>query len=216
MSSAMALPVLPVGEGSRFDLNLEKLAQTQVSIYVVRSVEQELVVEYFFAASPTVVPVEMWQQYVLGQNNAGTFKVRAGYFYVATLKAPEIIPPEYLCQPGAFVLEDFLFAKPTQISAFRLAMETVIIPFSPTPIIARHFRQVRDEHTIEYWISEEIKPISLVKLLSKGKQTEHNYQLALRGLIKNAKPKIDLTKVVPLSSEGKQILSEPKTRILTY
>lgn len=66
---------------------------------------------------------------------------------------------------------------------------------------------MRDDQTIDFWISDKAGAMGLVKLISQGKKDKnHNYRIELQALIKNVKAKINKKEAVPLSEKGRLFL----------
>ncbi|MDE3035227.1 MAG: hypothetical protein KGJ14_04565, partial [Nitrospirota bacterium] len=71
-----------------------------------------------------------------------------------------------------------------------------------------HYRAEKGGQTLDFWASDEAKPIGLVRMVSTGKKKEDNYRLELKELLSGIAPKIDPSKAGPLSDEMKAILTK--------
>jgi hypothetical protein len=111
---------------------------------------------------------------------------------------------------GGLQVNDFLFSNQAQLDKDKIGVETVEIAEGSTK--ATHYRTSRNGQTIDYWISDDAKPMGLVMLISKNpKKPEQNYGLELVNLMENVKAKILPEKAVPLSEKGKALLAKPES-----
>jgi hypothetical protein len=83
------------------------------------------------------------------------------------------------------------------------------VPASSTPLLATRYEQEKEGQVLTYWISDEARPLGLVKLRSRGPKASQNYELVLVSLLKNVGRKIDPNKAVALTAEGRAVLDTP-------
>jgi len=196
-----------VGEGSEFKMYSEKTEPVNLSIYVTESSFTKLGVEYYFAAGG-IFGVELWQQFGLAIQDK-TLSLDEGYILSNNMKKAEIMTPEFLKNnKGGVQIEDFFFSKMGEIEKFKIGIEKIEVPAGH--ITCTHYQKMRDDQTIDFWISDKAGAMGLVKLISQGKKDKnHNYRIELQALIKNVKAKINKKEAVPLSEKGRLFL-DPK------
>jgi hypothetical protein len=196
-----------VGEGSEFKMYSEKTEPVYLSIYITESSFTKLGVEYYFAAGG-IFGAEVWQQFGLGIQNK-TLTLDEGYILSNNMKKAEIMTPEFLKNnKGGVQIEDFFFSKMGEIEKFKIGIEKIEVPAGL--ITCTHYQKVRDDQTVDFWISDKAGALGLVKLVSQGKKDKnHNYKIELQALIKNVKAKINKKEAVPLSEKGRLFL-DPK------
>ena len=196
-----------VGEGSEFKMYSEKTEPVYLSIYITESSFTKLGVEYYFAAGG-IFGVEVWQQFGLGLQNK-ILSLDEGYILSNKMKKAEIMTPEFLKNnKNGVQIEDFFFSKMGDIEKFKIGVEKVEVPAGN--ITCTHYQKMRDDQTVDFWISDKAGALGLVKLVSKGKTNKnHNYRIELQSLIKNVKAKIKKSEAVPLTEKGRLFL-DPK------
>lgn len=197
----------PAGSGSRFVFTMTNGPSADLVISVAGSSPRKVSIEYYFASAAGPIPTEMWQQFVLEHSGQGAAQLTAGYILAQELSRPEKLTPEYLKGFDGVVTSDFLFSDAKTLARFKIGEENVTSPAGS--VLCSHYRQERNGQTTDYWISDEARPIGLVKLASKGSKPDHNYTVTLSALLKNVKPKIDPAQAVPLSPKGKSLLAAP-------
>lgn len=190
------------GKGSRFVLEMDGV-QSDISISVASSRQSSVNIEYYFSGARSGLPVELWQQFQISKEGK-RLSLREGYQFTKGWERAERIDPASLATLNAQGVGDFLLGESDRVGANLVGEETIVLPAGKTKTL--HFRQKRDGSTIDYWVSEEAKPISLVKLKSSGKS---NYGITLHSLLSNVAPKIDPTKAVPPSEKGKALFQIP-------
>lgn len=204
LSSSYAKKTFNVGDGARYNLQFEDSSPLTLNIYISESSFTRLGVEYFFEDQLGMTKV--WQQYVLGLKNQGPLSLLEGYIYSNSMKNPEKMTDQYLNLNEGVRLNDFLFQKKEELEPFKVKSELVEVPAGQ--VQATHYRKSRDGQIVDFWISPEAKPISLIKLNSKGKKKEQNYSLELKELLRDVKATIDSKKAVDLSEAGKSLLKK--------
>jgi hypothetical protein len=193
------------GEGAEY-LMTSSGAKVNVSIYVAQSSFSSIAIEYYFSSPSPLVPISMWQQFTLNLNGKGPLSVDKGYFKTPELKQPQILTQKYMTMNKGVQVHDFLFQDKKELKPFFQGRKKVAVPAGT--IEADHYRKSRNGQTIDFWISEQVKPIGLLKLVSSNpKNPKQNYTLELTTLLKNIAPAIDPSKAIPLNKEGEKLLS---------
>ncbi len=193
--------LFPAGSGSRFLLHADTAGDAELVISIAAAETARLSVEYYVSSRAAGIPVELWQQFVLSSPVAGAPKIEEGYFFAKELTAPEKLTGEYLRGLDGLVTADFLFPSKQALDKFKVGEESVTVPAGTVKAI--HYRQP----PIDYWISDDAKPIGLVKLVSSGDKPKNRYRLELESIVRNVKPKIDPARAVPLSEKGRALLA---------
>jgi hypothetical protein len=198
------------GKGSRFHLDTGGTT-SDLMIYVTESTPERLHIEYFFATSNLGTPVELWQQFALvPKGGGGGFQLAEGFLFAPELNAPERLEASQLNGFDGLEMNDFLFSSAEELNRFKVGEE--VVTAEAGTVKATHYRQTRNGDTLDYWISDEAKPIGLVKLTSVNPQNaSHNYSLSLAAKLSHVGRKIDPAKAVPLTEKGRALLSLPTT-----
>lgn len=201
----------PVGKGSKFKLNMKDSgAPVNVLIYTAAVGSKSVNIEYFMESEQSLIPIQMWQQFQVEVSAGSPAKVLKGFVQTKELKQPEEMGQEYLKGFNGVKVNDFLFSSKEELDKNKVADETVSVLAGKTK--TTHYRTSNNGQTIDYWISDEAKPIGLVKLVSHSeKDPNQNYTLELVNLMNNVKAKIDPQGAVPLSALGKSLLAKPES-----
>lgn len=197
------IPTLfPVGSGSKFDLELADGIGAELTITIAASSKDTVAVEYYFTSRQLVRAMDLWQQYVLRLPDNGPPELTAGYIFSQMLTAPQKLPLGFLTNLGGIQLSDFLIARNADLDALKIGEEHVILPAGRTK--ATHYRKRSQGQTLDFWISDDAKPIGLVRMASvDATRAEQNYTITLSSLLKNVRPTIDPTKAIPFDDRGK-------------
>jgi hypothetical protein len=192
----------PAGAGSRFAFS-SAMAKGEVVIAIAASAPGRVAVECYFSAGGK----EMWEQFTVDVSS-GAPVVADGYLLTADGQAPERIPPDLLKGLDDVALTDFLITDRAQLERYKKGVERITIPASHANVSATRYEQPLGGggQTITFWISDEAKPIGLVKLESRGPKPSQTYALELLALVHHVGRKIDPAKAVPLSREGRALL----------
>ena len=198
-----------IGTGSEFKFNSEKSGNVNLSIYITESSFTRLGIEYFFSTTTSIIPVQLWQQFQLGLKDHG-ITLDGGYIQSDQMKKAETMSRDFLDNnPEGVNISDFFFSKQSDIDKYKIGIETQEVPAGS--ILATHYRKTHADQTVDFWISDKAGEIGLVKLQSKGKTNkDHDYTIELMSLLKNVKAKINPKEAVPLSEQGKALLSKEK------
>ncbi len=200
----------PAGRGASYKLKMKQdPTPISFSIYVAGTRVDSVHIEYFMETKG-ILPVQMWQQFEIGINPGKPADIRKGFVLTKELLKPEIMPADYLRgASGGVQVNDFLFSDKAQLDKDKVGEEIVEIAAGSTK--AMHYRTSNNGQTIDYWISDDAKPMGLVMLVSKSeKSANQNYSLELASLMDNVKPKILPENAVPLSEKGKSLLAKPE------
>ena len=200
----------PAGKGANYRVKMRQdTTPIDLSIYVAGTRVDSVHIEYFMEAKG-IIPVQMWQQFEIGVTKSGA-EVRKGYVFTKETPNPEIMPADYLKgAAGGIQVNDFMFADKAQLEKDKVGVEMVEIAAGSTK--ATHYRVNNNGQTVEYWISDDAKPMGLVMLVSKSPKNENqNYSLELVSLMENVKAKILPEKAVSLTEKGKALLAKPES-----
>lgn len=196
------------GNGSRFTLQSQgSTFDMNVGLVKVDPAAGRTVIEVFAAAQ---LADPLWQQFVISVKGERPV-VESGYIQVGN-KAPMVLPKQHLSGVGGLDVGLFMLSEAELRSGktgdLRLVgSETLTTPAGT--VACSHYRMDKGGQKIDAWVSDEARPIGLVRMVSTGKKTDQNYQLELRELLSGIAPKIDPAKAGPLSDEMKAILTRP-------
>jgi hypothetical protein len=211
-------PLFPAGSGSRFRLVTDggKIS-TSLVISVAEVEKRSLRLEYFMSNADAMIPIELWQQFRLeASDDAGSVRLTEGYVFASHMKNPEKLPEEGLRGFDGVVMSDFLVSLSSKASRDRFAAsykgtERIQVPASgPKGIEARKFVQDRGGQVVTYWISDEARPIGLVKLVSTGAKPSQNYEVTLEAVVKGVKARINPAEAKPLTDAGRMLTALPQ------
>lgn len=196
-----------VGSGNKYNFKMKSGASAELNIYISESSFSKLGVEYHFA-SKDLLQIQMWQQFIFKIIDKGPLSIVAGYVKTKELPSAEALTSDYLYVNKGVQVNDFMFAKRSEIEKYKIKNELIEVPAGD--VVATHYRKKNGNQTVDFWISEEAGAIGLVKLESHNpKDTQQQYSIELISLIKNVKPMIDPIKAVPLTEKGKSVLASP-------
>lgn len=194
------------GSGSEFSMNSNGVS-SKLNIYISESSFSRLGIEYHFMTTG-LIQKQMWQQFVMGLHSDGPLSMEAGYVKTPELKKPEKLTSEYLNVNKGVQLDQFFFSKKSELDKYKIGVEKIEVPAGN--LQATHYRKKNNGQVVDFWISDTVKPIGMVKLISKNsKVVEHNYEIELVSLLRNVKATIDPKKAVALTDEGKKALAIP-------
>lgn len=197
-----------VGSGSQFRFSIGG-ASGELLLSVADSSSNRVALEYYFSVSQGMYPVEMWQQYVLELSGQAPPRLAEGYIFGRGLKGAERVPKEYLTGLDGLAVSDFLFSTKAQLDKLKIREERIFVLAAPQGTLATRYQQQQRGQTFTYWISDDAKPIGLVRLVSCGPKPAQNYEIELMALLKNVGRKIDPATAGPLSAEGRALLNLP-------
>jgi hypothetical protein len=196
------------GGGSRFKLHFQgSSSDMHVGLMKVDPAAQKVVLEVF-AKSDYTEP--MWQQFIIGMKGDRP-AIEAGYVQVGS-RSPMILTAQYLAGTDSLDINMFLLTEAElrdgkQKHIQRLGQEKVTT--AAGAVMSTKYQMERPDQKLEFWLSDEARPIGLIRLVSTGKKTEQNYRLELEELLSGLAPKINPAKAVPLTDEVKKKISAP-------
>lgn len=196
----------PAGSGSKYEIQFKDQSDpTEISIYVAGTRSDSLFIE-FFMESKGIIPVQLWQQFEI-EIQEGKSKIKSGYLYAKDFKTAEIIPPKMLKEESGIPLNDFLIFEKGKAPGKFIAEEIVEIAAGSTK--AKHYQMIKNDQTLDFWISDEAKPIGLVMLTSKNhKKSDQNYSIQMMNLIENKKSQIKPEEATTITERGLSILKK--------
>lgn len=200
----------PAGTGAAYKVKMKKdPTPIFLSIYVAGTRVDSVHIEYFLETKG-LLGVQMWQQFEIGVTPKGA-EIRKGYVLTKELTNAEIMPQEHLKgASGGIEMNDFLFAEKEQLNKDKIGVEMVEIAAGTTK--TTHYRTSNNGQTVDYWVSDDAKPLGLVMLISKSEKNENqNYSLEMTNMMENVKAKILPEKAVPLTIKGKGLLAKPES-----
>jgi len=196
------------GTGSQFVMSTGG-QKVDLSIYVTERNNTGLGVEMHFGAGGFML-TNMWQQFHFELNGNAPLVIKSGYIKTKPNKKPEIMTDGFFKNnDGGVQMQDFLFSKKSEIQRYFKGDEVVELPAGT--ITAKHYQKKRGDQVVDFWISDKVGPISLVKLVSKSeKNKNNNYSIELASLLKNVKASIDPKEAIPLTKDTAEILKKTK------
>jgi hypothetical protein len=195
------------GNGSRFSLQSQgSTFDMNVGLVKVDVAASRAVIE-IYASDQFSDP--LWQQFAL-EVKGDRPSVESGYIQVGN-KAPMVLTKQYLSgignlDVGMFLVSEADLRAGTSKDLKSLGQETITSAAGQVKCL--HYRVEKGGQTLDFWASDEAKPIGLVRMISTGKKKEDNYQLELKELLSGIAAKIDPAKAGPLSDEMKAILTK--------
>lgn len=201
----------PAGKGANYKVKVKgDSTPILLSMYIAGTRVDSVHIEYFMETKG-LFPVQMWQQFEIGVDGKGTAKIRKGFVFTKSTPKPEIMTDAYLAgAAGGIQVNDFLFSNKAELEKYKIGQEIVEISAGTTK--ATHYRRTNNGQTVDFWISDDAKPMGLVMLTSKSDiNPNQNYSLEMVNLIENVKAKIQPEKAVPLTKEGASMLAKPSS-----
>lgn len=198
------LPQYTVGTGNKYLLTVGQ-DLSDVTIFFVESTPQKLTVEIYIESktdNPSL-QVKMWQQFQLGLVN-GKVSILKGIMKIPQIGKPQILPNEYLQGYDGVQMKSFLISSESQLNGKKVTTENVTAngkTFSST-----HYRHGENNQQVDFWISDEAKPLGLVKMSSKGGALGMNYTMEYRGSATGVKSGINPAEAEPLNDMAKAFL----------
>ncbi len=191
------------GEGSKFEMTSAG-AKTNVDIYFASAGKSKVAIEYHMSAT-TLLGSSVWMQFALDVSEKAGVVVQQGYFMANKNLKPEIMPRELFFTNQGVQMQQFIFSDPKELAKDLIGEEKVELPAGT--ISAKHYRKSNDGQVVDFWISEKVKPIGLVKLVSKSSRVaSNNYTIELKSLLVNVKPAIDPKNAIPMTNNTKSFL----------
>ncbi len=192
-----------IGTGAEYRFTSD-LRTSKLDIYVADSKFNKLNIEYYFYSQEGIQKIKLWQQFELSLNQNRLIGIRKGYIYSPELPSPQILTQKYYSGKKGIQLNSFLGVNKEDIEEYRIGIENIEVPAGS--IRAIHYRQKEGNQTIDYWISDLVKPIGLVKLISKDDSSKNNcYTIEMQSLLKNVKAKIKPSEATRLNALGESL-----------
>ena len=177
-----------VGSGSEYIFTAQN-TKSDLSIYISNSSFSQLGVEYYFSNHSALVPLDMWQQYQFKMKGNSPLEVIDGKILTSKFSKPQKMTNDVFSLNKGVGVDQFLFSDKSDIEKFKVGQGVIEVPAGK--VQATHYRKKRDGQVVDFWISDQVKPIGLVKLISKSSQNpKQNYAIELKSLLVNVKPKI--------------------------
>ena len=204
---SLSVQAFEVGSGSEFSMETE--GQTvELSIYITGKKENKLDVEFHFGAGG-FLPINMYQQFEMEVSPSSGIVIHKGYVLMDNSKFPERLERENFYINEGVQLQDFLFSDGKELAKDFVGNEKVELVAGT--VEAKHYRKSHAGQIVDFWISDKVKPIGLVKLISKSKKIKkNNYSIYLKSLLKNVKATINPKKAQPLTLSTRKLLSRKK------
>lgn len=196
------------GNGSRFKMHFQgSSSDMHVGLIKVDPTVGKVVLEVYAKAGITE---PMWQQFIVSMK-ADRPQIEAGYVQVGS-RSPMVLTSEYLAgaeslDVSMFLLTEAELREGKQKNIQRVGQEKLTTPAGT--VTCSRYQVERPDQKLEFWISDEARPIGLVKMVSTGKKTEQNYRLELEELLSGVVAKINPAKAVPLTDAVKKMISAP-------
>ncbi|MCB0406322.1 MAG: hypothetical protein KDD51_16190 [Bdellovibrionales bacterium] len=190
------------GSGSEFQLSTAGSPTQAVWVYVSESTDTKVGVEMYFSM-PSLLGgenVELWLQSHFGRKEPPILE--ASYLMTSAMNSPEKVDLLAVRRSQGLGMGDFLFLDEKKLASLKVGEETVETPAGK--VRATHYRSTSSEQTLDYWISEQAKPIGLVKLESRGTQV---FSMSLKRLVRNVASKISPAAAGPASPDTIQLLN---------
>ncbi len=188
------------GTGAQYELT-SKEGNADLSIYVGDVSDHNMAVEFYFGTGG-VLASHMWQQFDFELKGSSPVKIEKGYVLFDPTEAPEVMPKKLFKLNKGLQVEDFLFVSHGQIKKDFVADELVEVPAGS--IVAKHYKKHANGQVVDFWIADEVKPVGLIKLVSKSKtNASSNYTIELKTLLTNVRPVINPGKAKVMSKESK-------------
>jgi len=197
-----------IGEGAKYFMKTPGSADAEVSIYFTDVKKESISVEFFVDAQNTLVPVKLYQQFLLAKKTDGSLMIKEGYFQGQSQKNPQKMSGESFSNNNGVELNDFLFSDEKTLNSALVEAATLKTPAGT--LSTNHYRKSRNNQTVDFWISKEAKPLGLVKLVSTGpKNSNQNYELELISLLKNVKAAINPKDAKEMDAKEKTLINMP-------
>ena len=199
-----SLPIYEKGSGATYDLTLND-SPTEVTIGFMDQTAKKLVIEITMQPKNEGegLNLRMAQQFHLGLVN-GKIQILKGLLKIPMVEKPQILPAEYLEGFNGVQVKSFLIGSAQDLDDKKIGSESITANGKKYSTV--HYRHTENGQTIDYWVSDQAKPMGLVKLTSKGSSTQHNYNMLLKGTRSNLKAEIDESRAEPLNSTAKSFL----------
>jgi hypothetical protein len=211
---AIPLPAVPSagyqliftpGNGARYQLTLGEGLESEAEIYVSEASPNIVGFEMHFKTSLLGMPIELWQQTRYEKRADGKIVPLDAFFQSKEMKRAELFELEQIRSPEALQVGDILLQDPNAMTPLRIGQENLLTQLGLFETV--HFRRSKAGHTLDYWLNPKLKPLGIVRIESRGKNT---YTLNLITLLRKMDRKINPTEASALTTEGRDLLSTPR------
>lgn len=192
------------GVGAKFKISMPHSPPAQLMMYVVDKSSDEIGLEFYFSNPLLPMPLKLWQQFRLKGSAKSGLQLTEGYLQDAEMKQPQRLPREYLQGYEGVQMNSFLIGGREDLDEHYVGDAEKKV--GSATVTTKHYRIEENGQTVEFWLHEKAEPFGLVALKSEGQKSSQNYQLELKGLVKNARGKIEPSKAVPLSDKMRGLL----------
>jgi hypothetical protein len=201
--------IYTVGKGHRYKISFIGSDMIDLLIYVSDVAPDRIGFEFFMQAPGPMGLTKMWQQFHLARES-GQLKLKEGSFLTSDLSNPETMPLNEVLKKSesGLQLTDFLMTTNEVTGHAFIGNELLELGGQPTKVL--HYRHSTGPRTMDYWVDPKQKPIALVRMISKGAKTEHNYELTIKAHVKDVAKSIDPNSVGPLTEKGRAALGLKK------
>ncbi len=215
-TKAETLPKYEVGSGNKYQLTLGKDV-SEVTIAFVESTADKVVVEIFMDSKTdsSKLGVKMWQQFQLGLVK-GKVGITKGILKIPQIGKSQILPAEYLQGYSGVQMKSFLIGSAGEMSGKKIGTEKITA--DGKTFECTHYRQGENSQTVDYWVSDDAKPVGLVKLSSAGSGSNSgsggagassggmNYSMIYTGRVSGIKSQINASEAEPMNDMMKAFL----------
>ncbi|OFZ22183.1 MAG: hypothetical protein A2202_03740 [Bdellovibrionales bacterium RIFOXYA1_FULL_36_14] len=203
---AQGFEIYKKGDGAKYHMKMQDNPDSEISIYFADVKKESISVEFFIYAQNTLIPVKLYQQFLLAKNTDGSLMIKESYIQGPDEKYPQRMNPESFTNSNGIELNDFFFSDEKQLKASLIGKEELLMAAGKAR--THHYRKVHNGQHIDYWISHDSKPFGLIKMISKNeKVAEQNYTVELLAILKNVTATINPKNAKPLDQNGKKILN---------
>lgn len=92
--------------------------------------------------------------------------IKEGHVKTPEWDKAEKMTAEHLRGYDGVKMNDFLFTDKKELEKFKIGTDDLKVPVGD--IKAIHYRKSRDGQIVDFWISDEARPLGLVKLVSQN------------------------------------------------
>jgi len=196
------------GDGAKYYMKMQDNPDFEISIYVADVKKESISVEFFIYAQNTLIPIKLYQQFLLAKKTDGSLIIKEGYIQGPDQKYPQKMSSESFSNNKGVELNDFLFSDEKTLTT--ALVETATLKTPAGTLSTNHYRKSHNNQTVDFWIAKEAKPLGLVKLVSTGpKNSNQNYELELISLLKNVKATINPKEAKEMDAKEKALINTP-------
>jgi len=207
---AQGFDIYKKGEGAKYYMKMQNNPDAEISIYFAEVKKENISIEFFIYAQNTLIPIKLYQQFLLAKKADGSLMMKESYIQGPDEKFPQRMSPETFTNHNGIELNDFFFSDEKKLKTSLVGNEDLQIVAGKTK--TQHYRKINNGQHIDFWVSDDSKPLGLVKLISKNeKVAEQNYTIELQAILKNVSATINPKNAKPLDKNGKKLLNGIQT-----